>query len=65
MSKLRIAHLSVTPVLVWDDGEELMPGPEVKPITIPLSQAAALIAGLPEDVAGIAARLAEGADAAV
>lgn len=40
--RLRISHLIVRPVLVYDDGEELTPGPEVKDIHTSLSQLPAL-----------------------
>ena len=29
--RLRLQHFVVQPVLVWDDGEELAPGPPVQP----------------------------------
>ena len=51
--KLRIAHLVIQPVLVWDDGEELTPGPEIGTINIPLSRLNELIESLPGEVAGI------------
>ena len=35
--KLRISHLVIQPILVWDDGEELTPGPEIANINVPLS----------------------------
>lgn len=57
MSKLRIAHLVIQPVLVWDDGEELSPGPELGQISIPLSKLAEFGAGLPAEVAALAAKL--------
>lgn len=55
--RLRIAHLVVQPVLVWDDGEELEPGPAAQPITVPLSQLAALAERLPGEVAALAEKL--------
>ena len=38
MSKLRIAHVIVQPVLVHDDGIELLPGPVLEAQAITLSQ---------------------------
>lgn len=35
--RLRVAHVIVQPVLVWDDGEELSPGPQVQAQQLPLS----------------------------
>jgi hypothetical protein len=35
--RLRIAHLIVQPVLVWDDGNDLAPGPDAAPIKVALS----------------------------
>ncbi len=32
--KLRLAHFLVQPVLVWDDGNELTPGPTIEPQTM-------------------------------
>lgn len=57
--RLRIAHLVVQPVLVWDDGEEMEPGPTLNPVTLPLSKLGHLLDTLPAEVAGLAARLAE------
>lgn len=56
--RLRIAHLIVQPVLVWDDGEELSPGPAAQPLTVPLSQLVVLAEQLPAEVAALAAKLA-------
>lgn len=42
MSRLRISHVIVQPVLVSDDGEELAPGPQVAPVNVPLSALAGL-----------------------
>lgn len=59
MRRLRIAHVIVQPVLVWDDGEELQPGPECQPFTRPLSQLAELAMSLPSEVAALAEKLAD------
>jgi hypothetical protein len=55
--KLRIAHLEVRPVLVWDDGDELTPGPELGQIVIPLSRLAGFAGSLPGEVAALAEKL--------
>lgn len=55
--KLRVAHLVVQPVLVWDDGEELTPGPEISQIAIPLSKVPGFIEGFPAEVAALQAQL--------
>ncbi|POH63969.1 hypothetical protein C3B59_10525 [Cryobacterium zongtaii] len=59
--RLRIQSVIVTPVLVWDDGEELTPGPELGQISLTLSNLPMFAEGLPAEVAALAARLAEGA----
>ena len=41
---LRIAHVIVQPVLVWDDGENLAPGPQCNPISVSVAD----LPGLPE-----------------
>lgn len=56
--RLRIAHVVVQPVLVWDDGEELSPGPAIQPLNVPLSQLAGLAARLPAEIAQMAAQAA-------
>lgn len=57
--RLRIAQVVVTPVLMWDDGEELTPGPSLQPITVPLSGLAGLAERLPGEVAQIEAQQAD------
>lgn len=59
MSKLRISHLIVQAVLVYDDGEELTPGPQLNPIQLPLSKLGEFGASLPAEVAALEAKLAE------
>jgi hypothetical protein len=49
--RLRIAHVIVQPVLAWDDGEELAPGPPVQPLQVPLSALAILAAEFARQVA--------------
>lgn len=55
--RLRISHLVVQPVLVWDDGEELQPGPPIDPVPMPLSQLATFADNLPGEVAKLAEQL--------
>ena len=55
--KLRISHVLVQPVLVWDDGEELTPGPGVEPMSLPASQVAGFVEALPAQVAEEQAKL--------
>lgn len=56
--RLRIQHISVHPVLVWDDGEEITAGPELQAVTVPLSAARALLDQMPAEVARLAERIA-------
>lgn len=46
MRKLRVSHVIVQPVLVWDDGTELAPGPQAQPVQLPLSA----LPGLPAQI---------------
>lgn len=55
--RLRIDRIVVQTVLVWDDGEELTPGPEVEPVAMPLSRLAEFAATLPIEVAALGASL--------
>lgn len=36
--RLRVAHVIVQPVLVWDDGEELTPGPAAQAVQVSLGR---------------------------
>ena len=51
--KLRIQQIIVRPMLVWDDGEELSPGPELQPIPLSLSQMEDFMKKLPLQVAAL------------
>lgn len=51
MKRLRIAHIIIQPVVAWDDGEELQPGPGIDAVTLSPSAAAEFIANLPSQVA--------------
>lgn len=57
--RLRVAHVLVTPVLVWDDGEELSPGPTAQATALPLSAMPGLPDQLREEVEAMAAQIAE------
>lgn len=59
--RLRVVQVIVTPVLMWDDGDELTPGPSVNPITVPLSLLAEVAASLPAEVAQMEAAQMEAA----
>ncbi len=65
--RLRISHLVVTPVLVWDDGEELTPGPDAHPKAVPLTGLAAMADLLRAEVAQLNAQAADaaGSDSAI
>ncbi len=60
MKRCRIAHVVVQPVLVWDDGEELSPGPDAQPFSVPLSALAGLGEKLSAEVAALTERAADG-----
>ncbi len=54
-----MSHVVVQPVLVWDDGEDLSPGPEVQPLSLPQSHLAAFgTVYLPQQVKDLAEKLA-------
>ncbi|QKY78381.1 hypothetical protein SEA_BARSTEN_26 [Gordonia Phage Barsten] len=56
--RLRIAHLLVQPVLVWDDGTELTKGPGLNSVQVSISEAAEFLDTLPVEVEALAAQLA-------
>lgn len=58
-ARLRISHLVVQAVLVYDDGDELTPGPELQPITMPLSRLVAFAESLPGEVVALTEKLSE------
>lgn len=57
--KLRISHVLIQPVLVWDDGEELSPGPALQQVQVSLSNAKGMLDGLPDEVAALAEQIAQ------
>jgi hypothetical protein len=50
MSRTRLAHLVVQPILVIDDGEELRPGPQIDAVSVTVSQLESYVAKLREFV---------------
>lgn len=54
---LRISTILVQVILVQDDGEELTPGPELQPISVPLSKLAELADVIPAEIAALQARI--------
>lgn len=55
--RLRVAHVIVQPVLVYDDGEELTPGPSMATTQACLSELAALADEISAAVAAENAKL--------
>jgi hypothetical protein len=55
MSKLRLLHFVVQPVLLADDGDSLVPGPAVQPQPLTLDGLRDLAANWPEKLAEIEA----------
>lgn len=55
--RLRLAHVLVQPVLVWDDGDEMVPGPQLNTHQLRASELAEFAANLPGEVEKLAAQL--------
>lgn len=55
--KLRIYSVTIHVSLVLDDGEEMEPGPNLNPVTLPLSKAREMLTSLPEEVAALAEQI--------
>lgn len=55
--KLRVLHVLVKPILVWDDGDELCIGPDVNPVELSPAQLLEFVAKLPESVDALASQL--------
>jgi hypothetical protein len=55
--RLRLAHVLVQPVLVWDDGEEITPGPQLGGVALPLSQVADELAKIPAQLGELEAQI--------
>lgn len=60
--RLRVVRVVVQPILVWDDGEELTPGPQVDPVNLSASQIHAFADGLVAQVADLAEKLTTNED---
>ncbi len=60
MRRARISHVVVQPILVWDDGVELSPGPDAQPFSVPLSALAGLGEKLSVEVAALKEQAADG-----
>lgn len=56
--RLRLLHLLVQPVLVWDDGSELTAGPDSQARALSLSDAQQVIARMPTEIEQLGAQLA-------
>lgn len=63
--RLRVQHILVQPVLVWDDGDELRAGPQLEAAALPLSQVAGEVAKIPGQLAALEAQLLAAEDDAV
>jgi hypothetical protein len=57
--KLRLAHVLVQPVFVYDDGEEMTPGPQIQATQFAPSQLSEFVDSLPNLVAEVEAKIAE------
>lgn len=57
--KLRVLNIIVQPVLIWDDGEEFTPGPEVNQVSLKMSELAGFENLLNNEIARIQAELKE------
>lgn len=54
---LRIQAIQIQVLLVWDDGQELRPGPPLEPMVVTLSQAIAMLDRLPSEIANLAVQI--------
>jgi hypothetical protein len=60
--RLRIQTVLVQPVLAWDDGNELTPGPQCDPIQVTVSGLVDVANSLPAQVQELEDKLLEAAD---
>lgn len=58
--RLRVSHIEIRPVLIWDDGDEMTPGPPLNTANVPLSVAKSMLDGLPDEVRTLEKQLVEG-----
>lgn len=56
--RLRLQHFVVQPVFIWDDGEELSPGPAVEPQPLTLAGLNDLLETWTEKLSQIQAQVA-------
>lgn len=57
--RLRLQHVILQPVFVIDDGEELHRGPQVAPVSLPLSRIAEWAAAMPAEIDRLREEFAE------
>lgn len=53
--RLRVAHIIVQPILVWDDGDNLAPGPSVQPQHLPFGEVSDWLTAVPGELERLAA----------
>lgn len=61
--RLRLLQVVVQPVLVWDDGEELTPGPQLDAVTVTGAGLTEFAAELPRQVVELEKKLAAESEA--
>lgn len=61
MTRTRIAHLIIQPVLVIDDGEELRPGPKLEVVQLTISELEGFVKELQAFIAEQNTELPDGA----
>lgn len=55
--RLRMSHVAIQVHLVWDDGEELVPGPSMQPMLLPPSLVDDYLTEVPNQLPRIEAEL--------
>lgn len=55
--RLRVSHYVVQPVLVWDDGRELAPGPRVDAVALSTTDLLELPGRMPTELMALEAQL--------
>lgn len=53
MRRLRVTHVTVQPHLVWDDGDNLSPGPTTQPVDVALADLPGVPASILAQLAGV------------
>ena len=59
--KLRVLRTVLQVETVWDDGDDLAPGPAIDPVALPLSALPDFIASLPDEISKLAEQLSDSA----